>query len=426
MSRSFATFWCECAFFLPFSVVFVCGSWSSQCHSYSWWKVEIVLLLLFVSNVKTISVSVLAIADEVEASKLTLPSPLFLSGVDDPTSNLLSRAIALFNYTFAAPAASFSSVVVNVSDVSSTTVTLSANLRSLLMIQDTPVVVIVTPTVAVVQNLAQATFSVANQTLSVSFSVSDIPGMRSVVQAALNNATAVLSVSGDPAGTSALARVLKRAQRSVDLRASLNDRSSSSSSSSAASTVPVISLVQMLPLAMSLSADLSPLALSSIAGSLPPVSLDLVYQDMRIATTSVVAVLPTSAQIGVQISAEFCAQYISDALKAGKSPAGALAVRGSASTATSHVIQRVLDGLTYSLNSGTTFPPASSSPVSLSRIALVGDSGGQNIVADLSLVYGAASNTFLNASLPPVSVALRTSDNLSATILLPALNFVPR
>lgn len=77
--------------------------------------------------------SVLATADEAAASKLSLPSPLFLSGIDDPSSNLLSRAFGLFNYTFA-PSPSSSDLIFNISNISPSVLTVEVDLTKLLMV----------------------------------------------------------------------------------------------------------------------------------------------------------------------------------------------------------------------------------------------------------------------------------------------------
>lgn len=365
-------------------------------------------------------VAVLATADEVAASQLKLPSPLFLSGVDDPSSNLLSRAFGRFNYTFASGGGS-SAILINISNVSPTTVTCEIDLSKLLMVEDTPIMLEVAPASVLIQDtLAHASLSSPNnQKVVVSFTVDDFAGLRAVLQGAVNNATASVAVSGDPSNVSALGRILRRARRPIDLRALLNDRSSASG----AVSLPVVTLDQMQPLSLALSADLAPMGLSMLAGTLPSTTVELVYQNRVMLSGQISASFPTRAAFAVDVQAPNCALFLSDALTAGKSPSGLLA-RGAASTAASHVIQRLLDGLSYSLESSGS---SGSAPVSLSAISIAGDKGSApetRVVVDLSLAYK-STNSFLRASLPAVAVALRVNNNLSATIFTPALSLAP-
>ena len=358
--------------------------------------------------------------------KLSAPA-MYVTGVDDPAANLLSRALALLNYTIppsTAPSAPFS-VAIGPADPSSLTCT--ASLREVLTVQGTMVALSVSPTAVVVTSGAEVgrvTVSVGPQnSLSLVLSVSDFAGARGVLQPALNNATSSVTVTGDPANGSVLGRILKRVQRVQDLRALVNDAPAASVPSP---RKPTVTLASMQATALTLTADLSSINLTGITGALPVVSLDLAYQTNAMATVQLSAQLPQSAALAGIVNPGLCAQFITDALNAGKSP-GIIAVRGSASTATSNVLQRLVDGLSYRVDSPSA--PGSQAAVSLSALALQGDSGsinGQpaNIVLDLLLSY-TVSNAFFRGDFPAISAGLRVGSGEAAVVTVPALSFVP-
>ncbi len=380
------------------------------------------------------SISAQAVPDEAAVAalvqQLSAPS-LYVTGVEDPASNLLSRALALLNYSFAKTVSSAAApFVLAISGADASTLSCTASLRDALTMQGIVIGLSVAPASIQVARTATPTAAVARATLAVSgdnvlslaVMVSDFAGARGALQPALDNATSSVTVSGDPADTNVLGRILKRVQRVEDLRARLNDASGTPSTG----RKPIVSLASLQPTSFALAADLAALNLTFVSGELPPVSLDFVYQANAMATVQFAAQLPRAATLGGTIVPTLCAQLITDALTAGKSP-GALQIRGSPSTAASNVLQRLADGLMYAMDTAS----AANSPsfVSLSAVVLQGDSGSTagkpaNIVVDLALSY-TATNSFFRGDLPAVSAGLRVGAGETVVVSVPPLSFAP-